>query len=87
LKSQNTVRVEAAFDPKKIAALGDKLIEAGARDKLLSNPSLIKAYKYLSDQITAVTQVSEAEVEAVKARLGLVDESEVEEEGGEQVAA
>jgi hypothetical protein len=38
LKSQSTVRVEAAFDPKKIAALGDKLIEAGAREKLLATP-------------------------------------------------
>jgi hypothetical protein len=90
LKSQSTVRVEMAFDPKKIAALGDKLIEAGARDKLLSNPSLIKAYKYLSDQITAVSQVSEGELEAVKARLGIVSdetENETEEEDGEQVAA
>jgi hypothetical protein len=90
LKSQSTVRVEMAFDPKKIAALGDKLIEAGARDKLLANPSLIKAYKYLADQITAVSQVSEAEVDAIRARLGLVSdepEAETEAEEGEEMAA
>jgi hypothetical protein len=89
LKSQGTVRIEFAFDPKKIAGLVDKLSEAGARDKLINNPSLLKAYAALFDQLQIISQVDENEAETIAARLGgnVEPEEETEEEEGEQVAA
>lgn len=88
IKSQSTVRTEFAFDPKRIAGLVDKLSEAGARDKLLSNPSLIKAYGALFDQLRILSSVDASEVADIKSRLGVVDEPETAtEEGGEEMAA
>lgn len=91
IKSQNTVRLPFAFDAKKIIGLTDSLSEAGARDKLLNNPALLRAYAGLFDQLQVIAQVDKSEVDAVKAALGVVepegDENETEEEGGEQVAA
>lgn len=92
LKSQGTVRLPFAFDAKKIIGLTDSLSEAGAREKLISNPALLRAYDGLFDQLRVLSQLDESEVEQVKAALGVVepeseDETETETEGGEQVAA
>lgn len=89
LKSQTTVRLPFAFDAKKIIGLTESLSEAGARDKLLNNPALLRAYAGLFDQLQIISQVDNSEVEAVKAALGVVtpEETETETEDGEQVAA
>jgi hypothetical protein len=95
IKSQSTVRLPFAFDAKKILGLTEALSEAGARGKLLSNPSLLKAYAGLADQLTLIRQVGDDELADVKAALGVSDENENENEPeaetetveGEQMAA
>lgn len=92
LKSQGTVRIPFAFDPKKIVGLMEALSEAGAREKLLGNPPLLKAYGGLFDQLQVISTVDESEVATIKARLGGNVEAETETETevteeGEQVAA
>lgn len=87
IKSQKTVRLEFAFDPKKILGLVEKLSEAGARNKLLGNPSLLRAYGGLFDQLAILNQVDQSEVDTVKAALGIEPEGEAEQDDDEQVAA
>jgi hypothetical protein len=93
LKSRSTVRIEFAFDPKKIAGLTEKLSEAGARDVLLNNPSLVKAYGALFDQLQILSHVDANEEAAIASKLGVVpaetvsDETETTNEGGEELAA
>jgi hypothetical protein len=85
IKSQGTVRLPFAFDPKKILGLVESLSEAGARDTIMRNPPLLNAYAGLMDQLRIIDQVDASETEAVADALGISDE--VESEGGEQVAA
>lgn len=93
VKSQSAVRVEFAFDPKKIAGLVEKLSESGAREKFLTNPSLVKAYGALFDQLRIISHVDASEADAIKSRLGIVEQPETESEpetvneGGEELAA
>jgi hypothetical protein len=92
IKSAATVRLPFAFDAKKIIGLTDSLSEAGARDKIIGNPSLLKSYLGLLDQLLIIDQVDASEVEAIQAKLGLQNKTaeEVDEEvddDGEKVAA
>jgi hypothetical protein len=92
IKSQGTVRLPFAFDAKKILSLTESLSEAGARGKLLSNPSLLKAYAGLADQLTLLRQIGDDELAEVKAALGVDDgesepEADTETVEGEQMAA
>lgn len=89
MKSQGTVRLPFAFDPKKILSLTESLSEAGAREKLMGNPSLLKAYGGLFDQLRILDQVDPSEVEEVRTALGIGEEAETETEteDNEQVAA
>lgn len=89
IKSQLTVRLPFAFDPKKILSLTESLSEAGAREKLIGNPSLLRAYGGLFDQLAVLNQVDSGEVEAITSALGIEPEGETETEtdDDEQVAA
>lgn len=91
IKSQMTVRLPFAFDPKKVMGLTDSLSEAGARDKLIGNPSLVKAYGALFDQLQIISHVDESEEADIAKKLGGTVEPEAEDEteneGGEELAA
>jgi hypothetical protein len=87
LKSQGTVRLDPAFDAKKIAALTERLSEAGAREALLSNPTLITAYEHLFNAISILTTVDASEEAEIAAKLGVSLEPETVSEEGEEMAA
>lgn len=61
LKRENTTRTETAFDPKKIAAIFEKLSEGGgvpAAQMFLANPALLAAYAALMDGIQTVDELA-----------------------------
>lgn len=65
VKKNSTTRVDLAFDAKRIAAIAEKLQEAGAADKFLSNRALVDAYTALRDMINVIGE--EAAAKAAKA--------------------
>jgi hypothetical protein len=79
LKSQGSVRLPFAVDAKKIVGLTESVSETGFFDTLRSNQSLLSAYIGLADQLSILldTPVDQEPAES----------EEVEEEGGEELAA
>jgi hypothetical protein len=54
IKKNSATRLDAAYDPKRIAALAEKLQEEGAASKFVNNRALVDAYTALRDMINII---------------------------------
>lgn len=63
VKREATERVDAAFDPRKIAAIVGSLSQEGAANKVRNNSALFESYKALWDSLKIIGSVPAEEVE------------------------
>lgn len=64
IKREHSARVDAAFDPKRMAAIVASLTTDGAAEIVLNSPALVAVYAALRDAINVIAETPADETEA-----------------------